>query len=72
KRKPCDDLNNQLDLIEEKYAKIDAQFLKKRKLNNYTPKPKPPKDDSSSTDFVDALLQIKTGEPATQENSNDM
>ncbi|CAG8551758.1 1393_t:CDS:2, partial [Racocetra fulgida] len=30
------------------------------------------KDDSSTTDFVNALSQIKSGEPATQENSDDM
>ncbi|CAG8654989.1 884_t:CDS:1, partial [Racocetra fulgida] len=38
---------------------------------NYTPKPKPQKDESSSTNFMDALSQIKTGESAVQENSDN-
>ncbi|CAG8832094.1 36753_t:CDS:2, partial [Gigaspora margarita] len=44
---------------------------KKQKLDNYTPKPNPPKDNSSTTNFADVLSQIKTGEPATQENSDN-
>ncbi|CAG8764086.1 5552_t:CDS:2, partial [Racocetra persica] len=71
KEKLCDKLDNQLDLIEEKYAKMDTQSSKKRKLNNYIPKPKPQKDESSSTNFTDTISQIKTGEPPVQENSDD-
>ncbi|CAG8590786.1 11362_t:CDS:2, partial [Dentiscutata heterogama] len=69
KSKPCGDLDDQLELIEEKYAKIEAQSSKKRKFSNFTPQANPLKDNLSSTNFKDTVMQIRTSKPAAQENS---
>ncbi|CAG8538699.1 14550_t:CDS:2 [Cetraspora pellucida] len=68
KEKPREELDNQLDIIEEKYAKMDTQPSKKRKRTSVS---KPSTNDSSSTNFNDALLQIRDGDPAVQKNSEE-
>ncbi|RHZ48673.1 hypothetical protein Glove_543g104 [Diversispora epigaea] len=70
KTKSHEDLDNQLNIIDEKYAKINSESLKKRKLNNFIPKSKSSQDSTSSTNLNDIILQIRDGEPTTQENSD--
>ncbi|RHZ80143.1 hypothetical protein Glove_139g15 [Diversispora epigaea] len=70
KTKPHEDLDNQLDIIDEKYAKMNSESLKKRKLNNFIPKSKSSQDSTSSTNLNDVILQIRDGETTTQENSD--
>ncbi|CAG8471022.1 17420_t:CDS:2 [Cetraspora pellucida] len=77
KLKLNEDLDNQLDLIEEKYTKINTQSSKKRKFINFKPNTNLLKNTSlSSSVFIDAVNEIRTGDSANesivQENSNKM
>ncbi|CAG8520954.1 8101_t:CDS:2, partial [Cetraspora pellucida] len=70
KAKYRDKLNNQLDIIDEMYTKMNNQPSKKRKMINISLQSTSSKDNSSSSNFNDVFAEVR-GEPTEQENSDE-
>jgi hypothetical protein len=72
KNKSHEELDNQLDIIEEKYARMSAaETSKKRKLNNFTSKLKPPQDKTPPVNFEDVVVEIRDDEPIIIQENDD-